>query len=126
MNPLNILFNNPVADVVRAIVMPFKFVFVVGICFLINWMTFSGYWWVKWVALGMGIAVLVSWARLIKSLFIVAIVAAIGYFIYKRYGAAAKAKFDAWRNEGQPKQPSEAVQFLIESQTTKPAASSVH
>jgi len=125
MNPLNILFNNPVADVVRAVVMPFKALFVVGICFLINYMTFAGYWWVKWVAFGMGIAVLVAWARLLKSLFIVAIVAAIGYFVYKRYGAAAKAKFDAWRNEGQPKQPAEAVQYLLETQTSKPASSSM-
>ncbi len=119
MNPLNFLFNNPVSDVIRAVVMPFKFIFVVGLCWFINYMTFTGTWWVKWVAFGMGIAVLVAWARLIKSLFVVAIVAAIGYFIYKRYGAEAKAKYDSWRNEGTPKQPAEAMQYALEG---KPAS----
>ena len=46
------------------------------------------------------------------------VLAAIGTFIYKRYGAQARAKYDAWRNEGTPKQPAEAVQYLIEN---KPA-----
>ena len=115
MNPLNILFNNPVSDVVRAVVMPFKFLFVVGLCAFINYMTFNGTWWVKWVAFGMGIAVLVSWARLLKSLIVLAVIGAIGYFVYKRYGAEAKAKYDAWRAEGAPKQPADAVQFALTS-----------
>lgn len=54
---------NPVKDVWNLVAMPMKAVFVVGLCGLINWMTFAGTWWVKWVALGMGIATVVAVAR---------------------------------------------------------------
>ena len=101
---------------------PLNFIFVVGLCFFINWMVSPGNWWVKWVAFGMGIAVIVAWARALKLLFVVAVLAAVGYFIYKRYGAAAKAKYDAWRKDGEPKQPAEAVQYMLES---KPVQNSI-
>jgi hypothetical protein len=45
---------NPIGTVSDAITLPIKAVGVVGLCFVINWMTSPGYWWVKWVALGMG------------------------------------------------------------------------
>ena len=118
MNPLR-LVTSPISTLTRAITAPQNFIFVVGLCFFINWMVSPGNWWVKWVAFGMGIAVIVAWARALKLLFIVGVLAAIGYFIYKRYGAEAKAKYDAWRKDGEPKQPVDAVQFLLESQATK-------
>jgi hypothetical protein len=114
MNPLRFI-TSPVSDLYRAIVAPFQFAFVVGLCAFINWMVSPGVWWVKWVAFGMGIAWLVAWARAAKTLLVVGVVAGIGYFIYKRYGAAAKARYDAWRSEGEPKKPEQAVQYLIES-----------
>lgn len=61
-------FTRPVRDLTDAVVMPFKALFVVGLCALINYMTFRGHWWVQWVALGMGIAVLVAWARGLRTL----------------------------------------------------------
>ncbi len=117
MNPLR-LVTSPFSTLSRAITAPLNFIFVVGLCFFINWMVSPGNWWVKWVAFGMGIAVIVAWARALKLLFVVGVLAAIGYFIYKRYGAEAKARYDAWRKNGDVKQPADAVQFLLESQST--------
>ena len=54
---------NPLRDLSQALVMPFKALFVVGLCAVINAMTYSGHWWVKWVALGMGIATVVALAE---------------------------------------------------------------
>ena len=118
MNPLR-LISSPFSTLTRAITAPLNFIFVVGLCFFINWMVSPGNWWVKWVAFGMGIAVIVAWARALKLLFVVGVLATIGYFIYKRYGAEAKARYDAWRKDGEPKQPADAVQFLLESQAAK-------
>ena len=67
MNPLKFV-TRPVKDLTDAIVMPFKAVFVVGLTGLINAMTYHGVWWFKWVALGMGIAVVVSLERAAKTL----------------------------------------------------------
>ena len=114
MNPLRFI-TSPVSRLTRAITALLNFIFVVGLCLFINWMVSPGNWWVKWVAFGMGINVIVAWARVAKLLFVVGVLAAIGYFIYKRYGAEAKAKYDAWRKDGEPKQPDQAVQFLIGS-----------
>jgi hypothetical protein len=102
MNPFSFV-TRPVSDLTQAVVMPFRALFVVGLCGLINWMTFSGHWWVQWVALGMGIAVLVAWARAAKSLFVLAVVAFVGWQLYKRYGADARNAFDAWVARSQPK-----------------------
>jgi hypothetical protein len=123
MNPLRFI-TSPVSDLYKAAVAPFQFIFVVGLCAFINWMTSPGVWWVKWVALGMGIAWLVAWARAAKTLLLIGVVAGVGYFIYKRYGAEAKARYDAWRNEGAPKQPEQAVQYLIDAKLAKADAGS--
>ena len=101
MNPLSFI-TNPVGDVGRAIVMPFKAVFVVGLCWGINAMTSPGVWWVKWVALGMGIATLLAFARAAKSLLLLALIAWVGMKIYRRYGAAARSQFDAWVARSNP------------------------
>jgi hypothetical protein len=101
MNPLSFI-TNPVSDVSRAIVMPFKAVFVVGLCWVINAMTSPGVWWVKWVALGMGIATIVAFARAAKSLLVLALVAWVGMKIYRRYGPSARAQFDAWVARSNP------------------------
>ena len=116
MNPLRFV-TSPISTLTRAVTAPLNFIFVVGLCLFINWMVSPGNWWVKWVAFGMGIAVIVAWARALKLLLVVAVFAVIGYFIYKRYGAEAKARYDAWRKDGEPKQPADAVQFLLEAQS---------
>jgi hypothetical protein len=125
MNPFGFV-TRPAKTLYEAAVAPFQFVFVVGLCFFINWMTFGGYWWVKWVAFGMGIHWLVSWARAAKIILVVGVLAAVGYFIYKKYGAQAKARYDAWRKEGNvdekgevtPRKPEQAVQYYLETRAT--------
>ena len=105
----------PVRDLTQAVVMPFKALFVVGLTGLINAMTFHGVWWFKWVALGMGIAVLVAWARAAKTLLLLALVAWVGTKIYKRYGAAARQAFDDWVAKTQP-QAAQVLQALRQPQ----------
>ncbi len=102
MNPFS-LIARPVKDVTDAIVMPFRALFVVGLTGFINMMTFQGVWWFKWVALGMGIAVIVAFARAAKTLLLLALVAWVGWKIYQRYGQAARNQFDAWVASTQPK-----------------------
>ena len=47
----------------------FKFLFIgpmiLALLFVINWMTSPGDWWVQWAALGIGIAWVISLARVI-------------------------------------------------------------
>jgi hypothetical protein len=101
MNPFK-LITRPVKDVTDAIFMPFKALFVVGLCGIINYMTYSGTWWVKWVALGMGIAVVVAFARAAKTIALLALIAWVGYKIYQRYGADMRAKYDEWVGKTNP------------------------
>lgn len=95
MNPFKIA-TRPVKDVMDALVMPFRALFVIGITGLINYMTYAGTWWFKWVALGMGIAVLASLGRALKSLLLLALVAWVGWKIWQRYGDKARCRFDEW------------------------------
>jgi hypothetical protein len=95
MNPLAFI-TRPIKDLTNAALMPFKAVFVVGLCWAINAMTYNGVWWVKWVALGMGIATLVALARGARTLLVLALAGWVGVKIYQRYGAAARSQFDAW------------------------------
>jgi hypothetical protein len=119
MNPLRALFS-PITDVTRAIVMPFKALFVVGLTGTINAMTYHGVWWFKWVALGMGIAVLVAFAKAARALLLLALVAWVGSKIYQRYGQAARQQFDDWVARTQP-QAAQVVSML--RQPAAPAAS---
>ncbi len=110
MNPLKFV-TGPVKDITQAIIMPFKALFVIGLTGFINAMTYNGNWWFKWVAFGMGIAVLVSLARAAKTLLLLALVAWAGWKIYQRYGQAARDRFDAWVAQAQP-QAAQVLQAL--------------
>ncbi len=110
MNPLSFI-TRPVRDLTQAVVMPFKALFVVGLTGTINAMTYHGTWWFKWVALGMGIAVLVAFARAAKTLLILALVAWVGMKIYRRYGEQARTAFDDWVAKTQP-QAAQVLQAL--------------
>ena len=87
---------NPVKDLWNLVAMPMKAVFVVGLCGVINWMTYSGTWWVKWVALGMGIATVVAVGKGLRTLLLLALIAWAGRAIYRQYGQAVRERFDAW------------------------------
>lgn len=82
MNPLSFI-TSPVTDIAKAITYPFKMIFVVGICALVNYMTSPGVWWVQWVVLGMGIGLIAVWLRAAKTVIATIGIAAIGYFIYR-------------------------------------------
>ncbi|MDE2146539.1 MAG: hypothetical protein KGJ24_07605 [Burkholderiales bacterium] len=94
---------SPVHDIFRAVTLPFKALFVIALTGVINYMTYDGQWWFKWVALGMGIAVLVAFARAARSLLLLALVAWVGTKIYRRWGAAARQQFDDWVQRTQPR-----------------------
>ena len=77
---------NPMRSVTDAVTRPLKAVYVVGLCFLINLMTTPGHWWVQWVALGMGIAVIAAWARAVRALVAAGALAAVAAYVYRRFG----------------------------------------
>ena len=101
MNPIRMV-TRPIKNLTDAIVMPFRAIFVTGLCAFINWMTFNGHWWFKWVAFGMGIAVLVAFARAARTLFLLGLVAWGGWWLHKRYGDDARRTFDDWVRRTQP------------------------
>jgi hypothetical protein len=78
MNPLSAS-----SALIKAITFPFTFIFVVGLCYFINWMTSPSHWWAQWVAFGMGIALLCVWARAFKVLALSALAAGIAYVVYR-------------------------------------------
>jgi hypothetical protein len=94
---------NPIRDLSRAVTMPFKALFVVGLCALINAMTSPGHWWFQWVALGMGIATVVALAKGLRTALVLALVAGIGWWLYRRHGAQARDAFALWAAGAQPK-----------------------
>ena len=90
---------NPVSDLVKAVVLPIKAVFVVGLCFFINVFTSPGAWWFQWVAFGMAIAVLCVWFRALRVILAGAGVAGIAYLVHrwwtKRSAAPAAARHES-------------------------------
>jgi UPF0716 family protein affecting phage T7 exclusion len=102
MNPLRFVFS-PITDLTRAVLLPFKALFVVGLTGTINALTYSGVWWFKWVALGMGIAVVLAFARAARTLLLLALVAWVGMKLYQRHGEEARRRFEAWVARAQPK-----------------------
>ena len=120
MNPLRFVFS-PIRDVTRAVVMPFKALFVIGLTGAINAMTYHGHWWFKWVAFGMGIAVLVSFAKAARSLLLLGLVGWVGYKIYQRYGQDARDRFDDWVAKAQPQAAQVLAALRAPSPTHAPA-----
>ena len=59
------------------------------LCFVINWMTSPGHWWVQWAALGIGIAWVISLARVLKAAVVVGGVAALVSYLGR--GRAARS-----------------------------------
>lgn len=106
----------PIKDLTDAVTMPFRALFVVGICWVINAMTSPGHWWVWWVALGMGIATLVSLARGLRTAAVLALAYFVGRWLYRRYGPQARAAFDQWVATSHPKAGEVLQAFLSPGQ----------
>jgi hypothetical protein len=57
---------------------------ILAMLVVINWITTPGHWWVKWPALGIGIAWFISLFRVIRAAILVGGLAALGAWLYKR------------------------------------------
>ena len=57
---------------------------ILGFLVLINWMTTPGIWWVKWAALGIGIAWVISLIRVLMAMVLVGGLAALIVMLRKR------------------------------------------
>ena len=66
----------------------FKFLFigplVLALLFVINYMTSPGHWWVQWAALGIGIAWLINFLRVLRAAVLVGGLAALIAFLKRR------------------------------------------
>jgi hypothetical protein len=91
---------NPIRTLRKAITLPFTALFVVGLCFFINWTTAPGHWWVQWVALGMGIAVVCAWIRALRVLIAGGALAVIGAWAYRHWGDDGRRRVQAWLDAG--------------------------
>ena len=58
--------------------------FILLLLVVINWMTFSGEWWVKWAALGLGIAWFLSLFHVLRAVMLAGGLAALAAFLTSR------------------------------------------
>jgi len=69
---------------VRAVRFLFTGPLILLMLVVINWMTSPGHWWVKWAALGIGIAWVISLLRVIRAVIILGGLAALIAYLRKR------------------------------------------
>lgn len=58
--------------------------FILLLCFVINVMTSPGEWWVQWVALGLGIAWVINFFKLMRDIVVLGGLAAFGAYLFNR------------------------------------------
>jgi hypothetical protein len=58
--------------------------FIFAMLFVVNWMTTPGQWWIKWVALGMGIAWVIALLRVVRMIVLLGGLAAFGMWLANR------------------------------------------
>lgn len=68
----------------KAVGFLFKAPLILLFLVLINWMTFSGEWWVKWAALGLGIAWVFSLLHVLRAVMLAGGLAALAAFLTSR------------------------------------------
>jgi hypothetical protein len=82
------MFPNKAQKEIRETWQALQFVFtgplILLFLFAINWMTSPGNWWVQWVALGIGIAWVVSLLRVLKAILVVGGLAAFAAYLSRR------------------------------------------
>lgn len=57
---------------------------VLLLAFVVNWMTYTGEWWIRWVALGIGIAWIINFFRVLKAVVVMGGVAALIAYLNQR------------------------------------------
>lgn len=66
-----------------------KFLFtaplILALLALINWLTSPGEWWIKWPAIGLGIAWFISLLRVLRAVIVVGGLAALGTWLWRRH-----------------------------------------
>jgi hypothetical protein len=73
-----------VTKTVCAIGFLFKAPLILLLLVVINWMTYSGHWWFKWAALGLGIAWVISLFRVLRAALLAGGLAALAGYIASR------------------------------------------
>jgi hypothetical protein len=68
----------------KAVGFLFKAPLILLFLFVINWMTFSGDWWVKWAALGLGIAWVFSLLHVLRAVMLAGGLAALAALLTSR------------------------------------------
>jgi hypothetical protein len=65
-----------------------KFLFtaplILALLVVINWVTSPGDWWIKWPAIGLGIAWFISLLRVMRAVILVGGLAALGAWLMRR------------------------------------------
>ena len=80
----------------------FKAPFILAVLFVINLMTSPGHWWVQWAALGIGIAWFFALFRVLRAVILAGGLAALGFYLFNRYGRHAEGAPAPPRPGGQP------------------------
>jgi hypothetical protein len=62
----------------------FKAPLILLFLFAINWMTYTGQWWFKWAALGIGIAWAISLMRVLRAVVLAGGLAALAGYVSSR------------------------------------------
>jgi len=73
--------GGPVHSTIRSIKFLFTAPLILAVLFVINLMTSPGEWWVKWAALGLGIAWVISLFRVVRALVLAGGLAALGVYL---------------------------------------------
>ena len=71
--------------ILRAVRFLFAGPLILALLVVINLMTTPGHWWVKWAALGIGIAWVISVLRVVRALVLLGGVAALVAYLRKKY-----------------------------------------
>ena len=104
---------NPLHTVSEAISLPFKAIGVIGLCLVINVMTSPGHWWVQWVVLGMGIAVISAWWRALKLVGVLAVLGGVAAVIWPRVRDAQQAAAPTAGASAPPPPPAPVAQAAL-------------
>ena len=75
----------------RSVGFLFKAPFILAMLFVINLMTSPGHWWVQWAALGIGIAWFLALFRVLRAVILAGGLAALGFYLFNRYGRTGEA-----------------------------------